>query len=326
MKITKEILRSIDIDKYVNFIVDKHIELSKAINKIDNYNETYNFFSRNNYFDVSDFDGTFSFFSQNDDGSYSLASVTKDEFLEMQDLKEMTNDEFKKIVFDYHNKELPPIVLKYFMNTKYYYFIDLPYVKSFSNEIKEHYKWLLDKIDINVKHKKQLYNDYLNNILSKNYKMLDFIIYHNFIPLVDSVWLLNKQKINFEFLEKQFEYRDVLPFVSEFAELKFAQYLLKELDKLEKSELPETKELSEIELPLNKLQWNGNKIELITLFYDLHNAKLLKCNKTDIERLLNSFFSDKNNDTIAKSYVNRIMKKEEPKAKRRINLINFKEI
>jgi len=69
--------------------------------------------------------------------------------------------------------------------------------------------------------------------------------------------------------------------------------------------------LSEKEILQNgNIKWTGTKKQLISLFYDLHESGLLKCDKTQIYRLISSNFINDQNRPIKYSYVEKLFKPE----------------
>jgi hypothetical protein len=83
-----------------------------------------------------------------------------------------------------------------------------------------------------------------------------------------------------------------------------------------------SEKLEEENLTVSKIKWTGSQAELITIFYDLLDAGLLKCAKTQLYRLIEQNFIDKENKQISKSYIEKLFKPDsiEDRSKKRIKL------
>ncbi len=75
----------------------------------------------------------------------------------------------------------------------------------------------------------------------------------------------------------------------------------------------------------DKIKWTGNATDLISLFYDLHKNGLLKCNKSQLYRMIVDNFIDKKGKDFSLSYIEKLFKpdNEGDRSKKRIDLSHF---
>lgn len=165
------------------------------------------------------------------------------------------------------------------------------------DKFQEHKELYLDFVEIR-KDKKKTASEYLANFIEGK----ELTILHFFdsprrpLPNTDIQTLMN--------------------FADQFAIIDFIQFLSSELERYNSSELAPLSNFS-------KLKFKRKKIDLVTLFYDLHQIDVIEADKSDIIKMISSCFIDSNGKPFTYSYVEKLMKDKEPKAKNPIDVRNW---